>query len=123
MGKRVMVVDDSRVVQLQIQKLLEGSDYEIAAYCRDGETAINQYSEVMPDVVTMDIIMPGIDGLETARVILQDHPGAKIIMVSSLAYEDTINESNSIGVKGFVYKPFDRAHLIEMLDQACQEEA
>ena len=60
-----MVVDDSRMMELQICKLLEDSEFEVAAYCENGEEAITRYEEIHPDVVTMDIIMPGIDGLET----------------------------------------------------------
>lgn len=117
MGKRLMVVDDSRVVELQMKKMLENSDYEIVSYCQDGESAIEQYSEVLPDLVTMDIIMPGMDGLETARAILEDHPDARIIMVSSLAYDDTIEEAKSIGAKTFIYKPFDKDQLLSALDE------
>ena len=62
MKKQLMVVDDSRVMELQIRKLLEGSDFEVSAYCENGEEAITRYAELRPDVVTMDIIMPGIDG-------------------------------------------------------------
>ena len=62
MKKQVMVIDDSRVMELQIQKLLEDSEFEVAAYCENGEEAIARYGEVCPDVATIDIIMPGIDG-------------------------------------------------------------
>lgn len=118
MAKRVMVVDDSRVIELQMRQLLEGSGYEVAAYCRDGEMAIASYGEVQPDLVTMDIIMPGMDGLETARAILEDHPEARIVMVSSLAYDDTISESKEIGAKGFIYKPFDREQILTAFEEA-----
>ncbi len=121
MGKRVMIVDDSRVVEFQMKKMLENTDYEVVSYCQDGETAIEQYGEVLPDLVTMDIIMPGMDGLETARAILEDHPDAKIIMVSSLAYDDTIEEARSIGTKTFIYKPFERDQLLSALDEALDE--
>ena len=87
MKKRLMVVDDSRVMELQICKLLENSKYEVVAYCENGEEAIARYEEVQPDIVTMDIIMPGIDGLEAAQVIAEAHPDARIIMISSLAYD------------------------------------
>ena len=85
MAKRVMVVDDSRMICMQMKNLLQGTDYEVAAYCRDGEEAVAQYGQVAPDLVTMDIIMPGMDGLEAAQAILEDYPDAKILMVSSLA--------------------------------------
>ena len=84
MKKRIMVVDDSRIMALQIRKLLENSDYEVVAYCENGEEAIARYGEVQPDLVTMDIIMPGIDGLETAQVLMYEHDKAKILMISSL---------------------------------------
>lgn len=121
MGKRVMVVDDSRVVRLQMQMLFEGTDFEIAAHCLNGEEAISQYSQIQPDLVTMDIIMPGMDGLETARAILEENPDARIVMVSSLVYEDTLNEADQIGAKGFIYKPFDRDLLLAALEKALED--
>lgn len=118
MAKRVMVVDDSRIQEVQIRKMLEGSGYEVVCYCRSGEDALAQYDSVKPDVVTMDIIMPGMDGLETAQAILGEYPEAKIIMVSSLAYDDTFEEAKSIGTKAFLNKPFDAEMLLTALDQA-----
>ena len=121
MAKRIMVVDDSRMVHLQIEKVLEGTDYEVVACFRNGDNAIDQYSYVNPDLVTMDIIMPGIDGLETARILLQEHPEAKIVMLSSLVYDDTIAEAKELGAKGFIYKPFEQDQLLTALDQAMNE--
>lgn len=121
MAKRVMVVDDSRMICMQMKNLLAESDFEIAAYCRDGEEAVEQYAQVAPDLVTMDIIMPGMDGLETAQAILEDHPDARIVMVSSLAYDDTFEEAKSMGAKGFIDKPFERESLLEVLEQALAE--
>ena len=118
MGKRVMIVDDSRVAELQISSLLEGSDFEVAAYCQNGEDAIAQYGEIQPDIVTMDIIMPGLDGLETAQSILEEHPDARIVIISSLAYDDTFHEADAIGAKAFLYKPIERENLIETLNLA-----
>ncbi len=116
MSKKIMVVDDSRVVQLQLQKALSDSEYEVVSCCQSGEEAVNQYQLVKPDLVTMDILMPGMDGLEAARQILQLNPDAKILMVSSLAYDDTIKEAQEIGAKGFIYKPFDREQVLKSLN-------
>ena len=118
MIKRVMVVDDSRIQEVQVRNLLEDTDYEVAAYCRNGEEALSVYGVVRPDVVTMDIIMPGMDGLETTRALLEEHPEAKVVMVSSLAYDETFNEAKAIGAKAFLDKPFDREKLLSALDQA-----
>ena len=118
MKKQVMVVDDSRMMELHIRRLLEGTDYEIVAYCENGEDAIAGYADLWPDVVTMDIIMPGIDGLEAAQVLAEMHTDARIVMVSSLAYDDTIKEAEAIGAKMFLYKPLDRERLLRALEDA-----
>lgn len=118
MSKRIMVVDDSRLVRVQLGDVLEGTDYEIAAYCRSGEDAIAQYDEVKPDLVTMDIIMDGMDGLDAAELILKEHPNARIVMISSLAYDDTFERARAIGARGFVDKPFHQEQLIRVFEQA-----
>ena len=121
MSKKIMVVDDSRMVQLQLQKVLSGTDYQVVACCQSGEEAVETYGKVNPDLVTMDILMPGMDGLEAARLILQDHPQARILMISSLTYDDTIDEAKKIGAKGFVYKPFEREQMIQAIEQALTD--
>lgn len=121
MSKKVMVVDDSRILQFQLQQALSDSEYEIVTCCQSGEEALAMYSLVKPDLVTMDILMPGIDGLEAARQILQSDPEAKILMVSSLAYDDTINEAKEIGAKGFIYKPFNREQILKSMDDIFSE--
>lgn len=118
MSKRIMVVDDSRLVRIQLEDVLEGTDYEIAAYCRSGEDAIAQYDEVKPDLVTMDIIMQGMDGLDATELILKKHPDARIVMISSLAYDDTYEKAKAIGARGFVDKPFHQEQLLKVFEQA-----
>ncbi|MDE7261280.1 MAG: response regulator [Oscillospiraceae bacterium] len=118
MSKRIMVVDDSRLVRVQLEDVLKGTDYQIAAYCRSGEDAIKQYADVKPDLVTMDIIMQGMDGLDAAEVILKNNPEARIVMISSLAYGDTYERAKAIGAKGFVDKPFHQEQLLKVFEQA-----
>lgn len=118
MKKRIMVVDDSRIMELQIRKRLEGSEFEVAAYCENGEEAIARYDEVKPDVVTMDIIMPGIDGLEAAQVLMYEHDEAKIIMISSLGDEEMLQEVYGIGAQGVLFKPLNREALLGALKKA-----
>lgn len=118
MSKRIMVVDDSRLVRVQLGNVLEGTDYEIVAYCRSGEDAIAQYDEVKPDLVTMDIIMQGMDGLDASELILKEHPDARIVMISSLAYDDTFEKAKAIGARGFVDKPFHQEQLLRVFEQA-----
>lgn len=118
MNKRVMVVDDSRLVRVQMEDVLRGTDYEVVAHCRSGEDAVQRYAEVKPDLVTMDIIMQGMDGLDAAEIILKRDPDARIVMISSLAYEDTFKRATAIGAKGFVDKPFHREQLLTVFGEA-----
>ncbi len=113
-----MIVDDSRLVRVQLEDVLQGTDYEIAIHCRSGEDAILRYDEVKPDLITMDIIMQGMDGLDASELILKEHPDARIVMISSLAYDDTIERAKAIGAKGFVEKPFYQEQLLKVFEQA-----
>ena len=122
MSRRIMVVDDSRLVRVQMEDVLKGTDYEIAAYCRSGEDAIQRYAEIRPDLVTMDIIMPGMDGLDAAEAILKQNPDARIVMVSSLAYDDTFERARAIGARGFVDKPFHQEQLLKVFEEALSQE-
>lgn len=111
-----MVVDDSSMIRSQIQQIVSGTSYEVATCCHSGEEALDRYDRVSPDVVTLDITMPGMSGLDTARTLLQDHNDAKIIIVSSLRHTAP-QEAQKIGVLEFVEKPIDRVQLLAALER------
>lgn len=113
---RLMVVDDSPFASKQIQSTVEENGYEVVAYAKNGEEGIKLYDEVKPDVVLMDIIMPGIDGLETASIILKKDPDAKIIMLSSLCDASALEEVRGIGVKYLIPKPWEDDVLLATLE-------
>ena len=121
MAKKIMVVDDSKVAQLQLQRILSDSPDEVISCCQTGEDAVEQYRGLKPDLITMDILMPGLDGLEAARKILEEDPDAKILMISSLAYDETIEEAKNLGAKGFLYKPFEAEDVLQALDKIFAE--
>lgn len=122
MKHKIMVVDDSRMIYAEMQKMLEGSGIEIASYCRSGEEALAAYEKVRPELVTLDIVMPGMDGLDVCREMLARWPDAQVLIVSSLAYDDTIECARTLGAKGFLYKPFERGALLESLHKALHSE-
>lgn len=123
MHRTIMVVDDSKFIFEEMKFFLEGTDFEITGYCQDGEGALDCYNETHPDVVTMDIVLPGIDGFEAASNILKSHPNAKIVVVSSLAYDDTIIRASEIGACGFLFKPLEKNPLIETLTNLFKDQA
>lgn len=118
MAKRIMVVDDSRVVYAEMKKMLEGCDMEICEFCRSGEEALEKFEKAKPDLVTMDIVMPGMDGMETCEKLRQRYPEANVFMVSSMAYDDMIDRAVELGAKGFLFKPFTKDALLEGLQGA-----
>lgn len=119
MGKKIMVVDDSLFVLEEMRFLLNNTGFEIECYCRSGEEALAQYDVMRPDIVTMDIILPGMDGLEATQQILDKHPDANIVVVSSLAYDDMVEKAKQIGARDFIYKPFERDQILQALSRAC----
>jgi two-component system chemotaxis response regulator CheY len=116
-----MIVDDSRLVYAQMKKMLEDSDIEVKCYCRSGEEALEQYDQIQPELVTMDIVMPGMDGLETCRQLVSKWPDAKVLMVSSLAYDETMESASTNGAKGFLFKPFTKESLVDGIQKALSE--
>lgn len=120
MDKRVLVVDDSRFVFEEMKSSLKESEFEIVGYCMRGEEVVEAYRKLLPDVVTMDIILPGMDGFEAIEALKAEYPEARIIMVSSLAYDETEERSRELGVQAFVFKPFESEALIDALKLACQ---
>ena len=118
MAKTVMIVDDSLVAQLQLQEMLYESEYEVVACCDKGEEALRTYDAVHPDLVTMDVVMPGMDGLIVARMLKQQHPEARVLVVSSLECEDTVKEATDLGAVGVVYKPYTREQIMQAMADA-----
>ena len=100
----IMVVDDSPFASKQIKDIVEENGYEVIVYAKSGEEGIRLYEEIHPDIVVLDIIMPGIDGLETAQILMQNDPNVTILMLSSLCDSGTLEEVKSIGLKYLIPK-------------------
>jgi len=116
MKKTIMIVDDSIVTRSEIEQLLKGTDFDVIYQCRSGEEALEAYEREKPDIVTMDIIMPGIDGIEASKRLLEHHPEAGIMIISSLAYDETQQLVQKLGSNlPFVFKPIKKSYFIEAL--------
>lgn len=116
MKKTIMIVDDSIVTRNEIEQLLKGTNFDVIYQCRSGEEALEAYEKEKPDIVTMDIIMPGIDGIEASKRLLEHHPEAGIIIISSLVYDKTLQMVQELGPYiPFVFKPIKKSYFIEAL--------
>lgn len=107
MDKSILVIDDSPFAAQQIREVVEEHGYHVVGCARNGEEGIEQYKKLKPKFVILDIIMPGIDGLETAEILLKENENVKILMLSSLCDAETIEEVKSIGVKYLIPKPLE----------------
>lgn len=120
MSKRLLIVDDSVFIWEEMKNILKGTDFLVVGCAKTGEEALTMYETLQPDVVTLDIILPGMDGIDTAKLLLKKWPDAKIIIVSSLAYDETMNEAKDAGASDFVFKPFDSRQILEVLTRVTQ---
>lgn len=117
-AKRVMCVDDSPIMLAKLQHVIESLGYDVCATVLSGSDALRRYNEVKPDVMTMDITMVGMDGIETTKEILHQHPEARIIMVTSHGQEQMVVKALKAGAIGYVMKPVQSATLNEHLIRA-----
>ncbi len=116
MRKRtVMTVDDSAAILTIIAAYLEDSEFEVIASERDGRRAVERFRDIRPEIVLLDLIMPGQSGMETLEQILAVDPDACVVMVSSLGTEDAVHECLSTGASSFLQKPFSRDAFIDFM--------
>lgn len=114
-NRTVMTVDDSAAILTIIAAYLEDSEFNVVASERDGSRAVQRFQEVRPDIVLLDLIMPGQSGMETLSQILALDPDTCVVMISSLGTEDAVHECLSTGATSFLQKPFSRDAFIDFL--------
>lgn len=111
----VLVVDDSKFLNDHIKRILEGADYQVVGQAVDGEEAVTKYQELLPDCVTLDIVMPKMDGIETLKQIKAIDPAAIVVMVSSAGTKEKVTEALMLGAKNFIVKPFKEEKVLEVI--------
>ena len=119
---RYLVVDDSVFARKNVAKMVESFGGEIAGEAGDGCTAITEYDRTMPDMVLMDITMPQMEGIEAAERIVRQHPDARIVMVSSVGYQENIVAALQRGARHFVQKPVKPEVLYEVIKYVLGED-
>lgn len=120
---RYLVVDDSVFARKNVAKMVESFGGEIAGEAGDGCTAITEYDRVSPDMVLMDITMPQMEGIEASERIVRAHPEARIVMVSSVGYQENIVAALQKGARHFVQKPVKAEILYEVIKYVMGDDA
>lgn len=114
---RVLIVDDSPFIHKAISRALASGDFEVCGIGSNGKEGAELYTKLKPDLVTMDITMPVMDGLDSARLIMSGDPGAKIIMLSAMGDEELMKSAKAIGIRVFLQKPFKSDEMLKAIAQ------
>ena len=117
MALRVLVVDDAAFMRMMLKDILTQNGYEVAGEAENGIPAIKSYQELKPDLVTMDIIMPEMNGIEGVKGIISFDPRAKILMVSAMGQQFLVKEAIQAGAKDFIVKPFQPVKVLAALEK------
>ena len=118
---KLMIVDDSNLIRKKIAREFDERRFELVASATNGEEAIDKFKEFSPDVITMDITMPHLDGIECIETLVDINPTAKILVISALNDKATGMEALEKGAMGFINKPFTQQEITEALETLIEE--
>ncbi|MFW5962244.1 MAG: response regulator [bacterium] len=121
MGAKILIVDDAAFIRLNLKNILQDNGYEIVGEAQNGLEAIKKYEEVKPDLVTMDITMPEMDGIEATKEIANKDSKAKIMIVSAMGQEEMVIEAIKAGAKDFIVKPFEPPRVVEAVEKLMKK--
>lgn len=112
---KIMIVDDAAFMRMMIKDILVKEGFDVVAEASNGLEAVKLYQEKLPDLVTMDITMPDMDGITAVKEIRKTNPNAKIIMCSAMGQQGMVLEAIQAGARDFVVKPFQKDRVLEAI--------
>ncbi|MCY0875300.1 MAG: response regulator [Firmicutes bacterium] len=115
MAHRILVVDDAAFMRMMIKEILSKNGYEVVGEAADGAQAVDKYRELSPDLVTMDITMPEMDGIQALKEIRAMDSAAKVIMCSAMGQQAMVIDAIQAGARDFIVKPFQADRVIEAI--------
>ncbi|MFS0561198.1 response regulator [Terribacillus sp. 179-K 1B1 HS] len=118
MGNRILIVDDAAFMRMMIKDILTKNGFEVVGEAQDGQQAVEKYKELTPDLVTMDITMPEMDGIAAMKEITSQYPDAKVIMCSAMGQQAMVIDAIQAGAKDFIVKPFQADRVVEAIQKA-----
>jgi two-component system chemotaxis response regulator CheY len=120
--KRVLIADDASFMRQMIRDIIEPEGYEVVGEATNGIEAVEQFEELSPDLVTMDIVMPKRSGIDAVKGILAKHPDARVVMCSALGQETLVMEALQAGARDFIVKPFKPDNVLATLKKILEKE-
>jgi two-component system, chemotaxis family, chemotaxis protein CheY len=119
---RIMLVDDTLMMRVTLKKILEEAGHTVVGEVLNGEEAVLLYPKVKPDLITMDITMPKMNGLEALEFIIKKYPEARVVMITALSQKTKVLTALTLGAKHYIIKPFDKRVVIEIIDKVLKED-
>lgn len=117
MTKRILIVDDAAFMRMMIKNIVSKNGYEVVGEAENGQVAVELYKEHKPDLVTMDITMPEMNGIEGVKAIRSVDPNANIIMCSAMGQQAMVMEAIQAGAKDFIVKPFQQDRILQAMER------
>jgi len=114
----VLIADDAAFMRMMIKNILTEAGYDIVGEAENGQVAVARYRELKPDLTTMDITMPEMDGLAALREIRGEDPAARVVMCSAMGQQSMVIESIQAGARDFIVKPFQPDRVLEAIEKA-----
>ena len=121
--KKVLIVDDAKVARMVLRKILEKAGCKVVAEATNGLDAVEKYKQLGPDIVTMDIVMPEMDGIESTREIKKIDPNAKVIITSTMHQKDLLQQAFDAGASSYVVKPYENDRILRTIDNVFHGKA
>lgn|SRR5690606_31611568 len=115
MSGKILIVDDAAFMRMMIKDILQKNNFEIVGEAQNGIEAVEQYKELRPDLVTLDITMPEKDGISALKEIIAFDPNAKVIMCSAMGQQAMVIDAIQAGAKDFIVKPFQPERVLEAI--------
>lgn len=117
---RVIIVDDASFMRGSLEFIIRNAGHEVVGMGKDGEEAVQLYKQHKPDIVTMDILMKGMDGLSALKAIKELDPKAKVVMVTALGQESKEEEAGKLGASGYIRKPFKQQSIVDEINRVMK---
>ncbi|MFZ5943696.1 MAG: response regulator [Bacillota bacterium] len=118
MAHKVLIVDDAAFMRMMIKDILSKNGYEVVGEAENGKVAVEKYKELHPDLVTMDITMPEMDGIAAVKRIKEIDSGSRIVMCSAMGQQAMVIDAIQAGAKDFIVKPFQPDRVLEAVRKA-----
>ena len=115
MGKSILICDDAAFMRMMLKDILVKEGYEVVGEAVNGADGVEKYNSLKPDLVTMDITMPEMDGIAALKAIRASDPAAKVVMCSAMGQQAMVVESIQAGARDFIVKPFQKDRVIEAI--------